>query len=124
MPERDFLIFEFFCYFFRNFLARVEYERNWGLKFLSLFLGLTQTILDRNNAGIYIFSFLNFFWNFLARVGYEQNSGLKFFFLFLSISHPVLPKNINGKRFFNFLTFFAIFFGIFLPGSSMIGIGN
>ena len=68
--------------------------------------------------------FLQFFWNFLDRVGYEQNSGLKFFSLFLGLSHPVLAKNINGKRFFNFLNFFAIFFGIFLPGSSMNIIGD
>ena len=48
--------------------------------------------------------------------------GIKFFSLFLGLSHPVLAKNIAGKRFSNFLNFFAIFFGIFLPGSSMNGI--
>ena len=34
MPERGFLGF---YYFFRNFNARVEYERNSGLKFFSIF---------------------------------------------------------------------------------------
>ena len=41
IPERGFLIFSFFFYFFRNFLARVECERNSGLKFFFLFLGLS-----------------------------------------------------------------------------------
>ena len=45
-----------------------------------------------------------------------------FFFLFLGLSYPVLAKNNAGKGFFNFLNFFAIFFGTFLPGSSMNGI--
>ena len=35
---------------------------------------------------------------------------------------PVLAKNNVGKRFFNFFNLFAIFFGIFLPESSMNGI--
>ena len=58
--------------------------------------------------------------NFLARGEYEQNSGLNFFFsLFLDLSHPVLARNNVGSMFFNFMIFFAIFFGIFLLGSSM-----
>jgi len=65
---------------------------------------------------------LLFFRNFLSRVEYEWNSGLKFCFPFFGLSHPVLPKNKAGKRFYNFLNFFTIFFGIFLPGSSMNGI--
>ena len=77
MPERGFSIFEFFCYLVQNFLNRVEYERN---------------------------------------------SGVKFFFLFLGLSHPFLARNNAGKRFFNVLNFFTIFFGIFLPGSSLNGI--
>ena len=61
MPEIGFLIFEFFCYFFRNFLARVEYEWNSGLKFCSLFFGLSLPVLAKNNVGK---SFLKF-WIFL-----------------------------------------------------------
>ena len=49
-------------------------------------------------------------------------SKVKFCFHFLSLSRPVLAKNNAGKRFYNFLNFFTIFFGIFLPGSSMNGI--
>ena len=66
--------------------------------------------------------FCYFFRNFLARIVYERNSGVKFRFHFFSLSHPVFGKNNGGKRFYNFLNFFAIFFGIFLPGSSMNGI--
>ena len=90
MPERGFLIFWIFFLFFWNFLARVEYERNSGLKFFSLFLGLAQSVLIRNNAGINFFNFFYFFfyffWNFLARVECERNSWLKF----ISLSRPIL----------------------------------
>ena len=49
--ESCFLIFlNFFAIFFRNFLPRVEYERNWGLKLFSLFLGLSNPNLAKNNA--------------------------------------------------------------------------
>ena len=41
------------------------------------------------------------------------------FSLFLDLSHPVLARNNVGSMFFNFMIFFAIFFGIFLLGSSM-----
>ena len=77
MPERGILIFLIFYYIFRNFLARVEYERN---------------------------------------------SGLKYFSLFFVVSHSALARNNAGKRFYNFSKFLNIFFGIFLPGSSMNGI--
>src|SRR6266702_3187736 len=46
-PERGFFIF---CYFFRNFLALVEYEWKSGLKFFSRFFGLSHHVLGRNNA--------------------------------------------------------------------------
>ena len=91
-------------------------------KIFFLFLGYSQPILDRNNAEIMFFQFLNFFRNFLARVEYDGNLRLKFFSLFLDLSPLVLAKNNAGKRFFSFLNFFAIFFGIFFLGSSMNGI--
>ena len=58
IPEKGFLIF---CYFFRNCLARAEYERNSELKFWSLFLGLSHPLLAKNNAGNRFFNFLNIF---------------------------------------------------------------
>ena len=93
--------------------ARVEYERNSGLKFFYRFLGLSNPILAKNNAAKWFFNFFEMFCyflrNFLARVEYEWNSGQIFFSLFLGLSHPVLGKNIAGKRFSNFLNFFIFF---------------
>jgi len=40
----------FLCYFLRNFLARVEYERYSRLIFFSRFLGLSLPVLAKNNA--------------------------------------------------------------------------
>ena len=87
MPERGFLIF---LLFFRNFLARVEYEWNSRLKFFFLFLGLSQPVLDTNNAGINFFKILNFFsilfleFSSSGRVWMEF--GIKIFF---SLSRPI-----------------------------------
>jgi len=61
MPERFLLIFKFFGYFFRNFFARVEYERNSGLKFFPLFLDLSHPVLAKNNTRKRFFNFFNFF---------------------------------------------------------------
>ena len=58
---RFFKILNFFAIFSQNFLARVEYERNLGLNFFSLFLDLYHPILARNNAVNRFFNFLNFF---------------------------------------------------------------
>ena len=60
MPQGGFLIFWFFFYFFWNFLAQVEYERNLGQKFYSLFLGLFQLVLAKNNARKRFSNFLIF----------------------------------------------------------------
>ena len=123
MPEVVFQFFEFFCYVFRNFLARVGYERNSGRKFCCLFFGLSHPVWAGNNARKRFFNFLNFFLNFLPWVENERNSRLKKLFCrFLGLSYPVWAKNNAGKRFFNFLNFFAIFFRIFFHGSSMNGI--
>ena len=109
MPKRGFFNFlNLFAICFWNFLARVECEWNSGLNFFSLFLSLSYPVLAKNNAGKEFFNFLfclYFFRNFLARVDYERNSGLK----------------IMSERGF-LIFFFYIFFGIFLPGSSLNGI--
>ena len=51
----------FFAIFFRNFFARVEYERNSGVKFCFHFFGLSRPFLAKNNAGKSFYNFLNFF---------------------------------------------------------------
>ena len=120
--------FQFFYYFFRNSLGRVEYERHSGVKLFSLFLSLSHPVLAGNNVGKRFFNFFNFFATYIGIFLYESSlNGIRevnfFFFLFLGLSHLVLAKNKIGNRFFfNFFNFFAIFFGIFLPRSSMNGI--
>ena len=120
MPGRGFIICWIFYYFFRNFLARVEFERRSGLKFCFLFFGLSHPVLAKITAGnnfLNVLVFYNFFRNFLARVEYEPNSGLKFFLLFFSLSQPVLVKTNAEKGFYIFLNFFTIFFSKFsFPG--------
>ena len=61
MPGSGFIIFWIFLLFLRNFLARVEYEPNSGVKFCFHFLGLSPPVLAKNNAGKKFFNFLNFF---------------------------------------------------------------
>ena len=75
-------------------------------------------MLERSFLFVWIF-LLIFFRNFFSGVEYERNSGLKFFSPFLGLSDLVSTKNNAGKRFLKFFEFFAIFFGIFLPGSSI-----
>src|SRR6266571_2947242 len=87
MPGRCFIIFRIFYNFFRNFLARVEYERNSGLKFCFLFFGLSHSVLAKNIAGARFYSFLNFF--------------TIFFGIFLTRS------SMNGIRFKNFVFTFS-----------------
>ena len=103
----------FFWYFFGNFHARVEFERNLGLKFFSRFLGLSHPVLAKNSAEKGIFNFLNFFAiffrNFIAWVECERNSWLKVFSRFLGLSHPVLARNNAGKRFLIFWIFLLFF---------------
>ena len=59
--RKKFLMFQIFLlFFFRNFLAGDEHERNSGLKFFSCFLGLSHLVLAKNNSGKRFFNFLNF----------------------------------------------------------------
>ena len=117
---KSFIIFELFCYFFRNLFAWVEYDRNSRLNFFSLFLGLSQPVLAKNNAGQRFFIFLNFFSIFFGIFlpGSSMN-GIReyiyiyiyifFFFHFFGLSHPSLAMNNAGKWIFNFLIFFISF---------------
>ena len=93
MPELGFLICWIFCYSLRNFLPRVKYERNLGLKFFSLFLGLTHPNLVKNNVGKGFFSFLNFFAIFFGifflRPSMKEFGTKIFFSPFRPISSPL-----------------------------------
>src|SRR6266702_3545744 len=104
MPGKGFIIFEFFYYFFRNFLARVEYERNSGPKFCFHFFGLSHPVLAKNNAGKRLYNFLNFF--------------TIFFGIFL------LWSSMNGIRDENFVFTFSVYLNPFwlkiMPGRGFI----
>ena len=88
MLERGFLIFWIFLLFFWNFHARVEYERNSGLKFFFSFSAFLIPVWTEIMPEWYFFNiffnFLLFFWEYSCpgRVGTEF--GTKFFFLSFS----------------------------------------
>ena len=129
MLERGFLkFFEFFCYFFWNFLAGVEYERNSGLKFFSPLLGLSHPVLAKNIAGKRFFKFFEFFCyffpNFIVGVQYQRNSGLKYFFPFPGLSHPVLDRNIAWRGFLVFWIFLLFILEFSCRGRVWTEFGN
>ena len=66
--KRVLKFFEFFCYFFRNFLPRAEYERNSGQKVFPCFLSLSHHVLAKNNGGKSFFNFLIFFFYFFGNL--------------------------------------------------------
>ena len=106
-------MFEFFCYFFRNFLARVEYEGNSGLNFFSHFLGLSHPVLAKNNAGKRFFNFWNFFPIFFGIVlpGLSINGilGKNFFITFSVYLIPFWLTIMQGRGFLIFWIFSLIF---------------
>ena len=59
--KRFFNFLNFFAFFFWNFIARVECERNSGLKFFSHFLGQSYPALAKNNVGKRFLNFFNIF---------------------------------------------------------------
>ena len=124
---KRFYNFRLFLIFFWEFSCPGRVWTEFGIKifFFSLFypISLSLWLKIMPGRGFFIFQiFCYFFRNFLARVEYKRNSGLKFFSHFLSLTHQDFAKNNVGKRFFYFFNFFTIFFGIFLPGSTMNGI--
>ena len=113
MPESGFLIFWFFCYLFCNFLYRVEYERNSGLKVFTHFLSLSHPVLAKNNARRRFYNFLNFFTLFL-RIFFPGSSmnGIRYYIFFFSFSANLIPfwqKIMLGWSFLIFLLFFLKF---------------
>ena len=116
MPERDFLIVWFFLLFFWNFLAQVGYEQNSGVKFFSLFLGLSHPVLAKYNAGKRFFNFLIFFLFFSkfscpGRVWTEF--GTKFSFFSFSAYFILFWLQIMQERGFLIFSIFLLFFSEF-----------
>ena len=135
-----FYFFEFFWYFFRNFLPRAGCEWNSVQFFFSLFFHLSHPVWAKNTAGKRFFNFLNFFCyffgKFLPQAEYERNSGL-ILFLFLSFSAYLILFCLGimpERGFLIFLLFFSkfscwcsvwaefgFFFSLFRPISSRFG---
>ena len=107
-----FWFFDFFFYFFRNFLARVEYERNSGLKcFLSFSAYLIpfwqKIMLERGFFICFILSIFFLEFSCLGRVWTEFGTNF-FFFSFsaylISSSLKIMPEK-GFLIFWKFLLF-------------------
>ena len=117
MPEWVFRIFEFCCYFFRTFLPQAKCERNSGLKFFSLFLGLSLPVPAKNNAGMRFFEFFSYFFrNFLPRASMNGIRDENFFPSFSAYLIPFWQKIIPERGFFNFWIFYLFFTEFPCPG--------
>ena len=116
MPEREFLIFWIFCYFFKNFLTRIVYERNSGLKFFSLFLGLSHPVLAKKISGKRFYNFLNSFAIFFGIfLNGSRTNGIWDLNFFLSFSAYLIPYwlKIMPERGFLIFWIFLLFFSEF-----------
>ena len=105
-------------FFFRNFLGRVEYERNSGVIFFffSLFR-LSYPVLAKNNAGKTFFDFFLFFSEFSCPGQVWTEFGTKFFFfVFLGLSHPFWIKIMPERGIFIFWIFMQFFSEFSCPG--------
>ena len=119
-----FSFLEFFCIFFVIFYyASGRNETQWYF-LCSLFLGIFQPILARNEPSVVFFKFLNFFpisleFSNARRVGTERNRTERqfLFSLFLGLFQPILTWNESIMVFLEFLEFFCYFFGIFYYAS-------
>ena len=108
MPELTFLVFWIFLLFFWNFLARVGLEKNSGVKFVFLFLGLSHPILDKNNAGNRFLNFFAIFSLFSSPGRVWTEFGTKFFFFSFSAYRIPFWLKIMLER--SFLIFWFLFF--------------
>jgi len=123
--KRFFSFLNFFAIFFGIFLPGSSKngirDKNSFPAFSAYLIKFWQKIMPWS--GFIIFSiFLLFFSEFSCPGRVRTEFGTTFFFPFLGLTHPVLVINNAGKRSYNFWNSFTIFFGIFLPGSSMNGI--
>ena len=107
----------FFTIFFQNFLSRVVYERNSGLKFFSPFLSLCHPVLAKNIAGKRFFRFfwifLQFFSEFSFRGPVQEEFRHKI--CFLPFSAYLIPFWLEVLPEIGFLIFwiFSLFFSEF-----------
>ena len=115
------IFFIFFGIFLGIFLACVEYERNSGLKFFSLFLGLSHPVLAKNNAGMRFFNFLIFFFIFFLEFSFPDRVWTEFgnkivFSLSWPISFPFWLKIMLECSFLILWIFLLFFLELSCPG--------
>ena len=110
MPERDFLIFNFLFYFFRNFLAQVENERNSGqffffLSFLAFLIPFWLKIIPERG-------FLIFWIFFGIFLNGSRTNEIRDKIFFLSFSTYLIPfwLKIMPERGFLIFWIFLLFF--------------
>ena len=117
--SRFFNFMTFFFNFYRNFLARVEYERNSGPNFFSRFLFLSHPILAKNNARNSFFNSLNFLAIFFG-ISFHGSSmnRIQVENFFLSFSAYLIPfwLKIMSERGFLIFCFFIFFSEFSCPG--------
>ena len=110
----------FFTFVFRNFLARVEYERNSGVKFCFHFFGLSHPVLAKNNCGKRFYNFLNFFSMFFGIFlpGSSMNGILELNFVlnFSAYLDPFWQQTMLGRGFIIFWIFLLYFLEFYFPG--------
>ena len=107
----------FFAIFFRIFFPGSSMNGIPDLNFFSLFLGLSQHLLDRNKTWTNFFNFLKFFLEVPCSGWVRTEFGTKiFFFSFSAYLIPFWLKLMPGR---GFLIFWIFFLGIFLPRSGM-----
>jgi len=128
MPGRGFIIFLIFLLFFWNFLARVEYKRNSGLKFCFHFVALYLPVLAKNNAGNRFYNFLNFFTIVFGiscpgRLWTEFGTKI-FFFTFSAYLIPFWLKIMQWRGFIIFRIFLLFYSEFSFPGRVWTEIGT
>ena len=121
MSERGILIFLiFFTIFFWNILAQVEYEWNSGQKFFSLFLGLCQPVLAKNNTRkrflIFLIFFAIFFKIFLPGSSMKGIRDKNFFVVFSAYLIPFWLEIVPEIFFLIFWIISILFLRFSSPG--------
>ena len=110
--------FEFFCYFFWNFLFRVGLKPIGMIIFIfSLFRHFPSYFglkISYNGVFKFLEFFCYFFGIFYSGLGRNPSERLLLFSLFLGLFHPILAWKEAMMVFSNFLNFFLFFWNFLL----------
>ena len=115
--KRFFHFLNFFAIFFRNFLSRVEYERNSGLKYFLTFsaylIPFWIKIMTERGFLVFWISLLFFFLKFSCPGRVWTEFGTKFFFFSFSASLNLFWIEIMPELTFLIFWIFLLFFSEF-----------